>query len=101
MSNSLTQGEKLRLIRESERLNRRELAAMVGLVYGTYAGYEGDKMKMSFEAGIRLFKHPRFNKYQDWFMYGRVNPATGQIAPALAHCGQDGTILQQSENKAG
>jgi len=51
MSN--TQGEKLKLIRDSERLNRRELTDLVGIPYGSYANYELDKMKMSFEAGTK------------------------------------------------
>lgn len=98
---SITQGEKLRLMRNSEQLTKKELTDLVGINYGTYHGYEANKSKMTLESAVKLFGHPRFNKYQDWFMYDRVNPATGQIAPALAHYGQDGTILQQSGNKAG
>ncbi|EMX8401567.1 TPA: XRE family transcriptional regulator [Yersinia enterocolitica] len=89
---SSTQGEKLKLIRESERLNRRELTDLVGIPYGSYANYELDKMKMSFEAGTKLFKHPRFRKYRDWFMFDEINPGAGQIAPALSPDGQHGTI---------
>ncbi|CNJ06479.1 MULTISPECIES: helix-turn-helix domain-containing protein [Yersinia] len=89
---SSTQGEKLKLIRESERLNRRELTDLVGIPYGSYANYELDKMKMSFEAGTKLFKHPRFRKYRDWFMFDEINPGAGQIAPALSPDGQYGTI---------
>ncbi|EKN6057503.1 TPA: helix-turn-helix domain-containing protein [Yersinia enterocolitica] len=98
---SSTQGEKLKLIRESERLNRRELTDLVGIPYGSYANYELDKMKMSFEAGVKLFKHPRFRKYQSWFMFDEVNPAAGQIAPALSLSGPEVTTLPPSETKIG
>lgn len=98
---STSQGEKLKLIRESERLSIRELTDLIGVNYTTYHGYENDKSKMTFESGVKLFKHPRFRKYQSWFMFDEVNPETGQIAPALAHYGQEETISQHSEKKIG
>ncbi|ELI8203697.1 helix-turn-helix transcriptional regulator [Yersinia enterocolitica] len=81
---SITQGEKLRLIRNSEQLTKRQLTDLIGIVYTTYHGYEADKSKMTLESAIKIFGHPRFHKYQDWFMYGKTDPAKGQIAPALA-----------------
>jgi len=98
---STSQGEKLKLIRESERLSIRELTDLIGVNYTTYHGYENDKSKMTFESGVKLFKHPRFRKYQSWFMFDETNPETGQIAPALAHYGQEETISQHSEKKIG
>ncbi|MGV8924785.1 MAG: helix-turn-helix transcriptional regulator [Ewingella sp.] len=89
MSNS--QGEKLKLIRDSERLKSKEVADIIGVNYGTYNGYELGKAKMSLDAAIKMFGHPRFHKYQDWFMYDRTDPAKGQIAPALAHYMHDET----------
>lgn len=93
---SMTQGEKLSLIRDSERLTKQQLVDLVGINYGTYHGYERDKSKMTLESAIKIFGHPRFNKYQDWFMYGRIDPSRGQIAPALAHFGQDSTQSDHS-----
>lgn len=84
---SMTQGEKLALIRDSERLTKRQLTDLVAINYGTYHGYESDKSKMTLESAVKIFGHPRFNKYQDWFMYDRTDPSRGQIAPALAHNG--------------
>lgn len=86
---SMTQGEKLALIRDSERLTKRQLTDLVAINYGTYHGYESDKSKMTLESAVKIFGHPRFNKYQDWFMYDRTDPSRGQIAPALAHNGPD------------
>ena len=98
---SSTQGEKLRLIRNSEQLTKRELTDMVDINYGTYHGYESDKSKMTFESGVKLFKHPRFRKYQSWFMFDETDPEAGQIAPALAHIGQSQSESDRSGKKTG
>ncbi|WP_429134245.1 helix-turn-helix domain-containing protein [Aeromonas hydrophila] len=98
---SISQGEKLRLIRESERLSRREVTDLTGINYASYLGYENDKAKMPFEAGSKLFKVERFRKYRDWFMFDEVSPEAGQIAPVLAHFGQDETGCAASDQKTG
>lgn len=92
----MTQGEKLSLIRDSERLTKRQLTDLVGLSYSTYGGYERDRAKMTLEAAVKLFGHPRLHKYQDWFMYDRTDPSRGQIAPALAHNGPGETQSDHS-----
>ncbi|PKB86821.1 transcriptional regulator [Ewingella americana] len=98
---STTQGEKLKLIRDSERLSIRELTDLIGINYTTYHGYENDKSKMTFDSGVKLFKHPRFRKYQNWFMFDEIDPATGQIAPVLAHFGPENTTSSPSDQKTG
>ncbi|HHA1692236.1 TPA: XRE family transcriptional regulator [Enterobacter hormaechei subsp. xiangfangensis] len=98
---SMTQGEKLALIRDSERLTKRQLTDLVEINYGTYHGYESDKSKMTLESAVKIFGHPRFNKYQDWFMYDRIDPSRGQIAPALAHYGQEIMQSDPSGKKIG
>lgn len=42
---SSEQSEKLKLIRESERLKTKELAELIGINYYTYHGYESGKSK--------------------------------------------------------
>ncbi|MCV5496958.1 XRE family transcriptional regulator, partial [Escherichia coli] len=74
---------------------------LIGINYYTYHGYESGKSKMPMEAGMKLFKHPRFRKYRDWFMFDETDPAAGQIASALAHIGQDSTTLHHSDQKTG
>ncbi|WP_447878414.1 helix-turn-helix transcriptional regulator [Serratia fonticola] len=81
---SMSQGEKLRLIRFSEQLNKKELTDLIGINYTTYHGYETDKSRMTLDSAIKMFGHTRFQKYQDWFMYDKTDPAKGQVAPALA-----------------
>lgn len=93
--------EKLKLIRESERLNVKQAADLVGINYVTYHGYESGKAKMSLESAMKFFKHPRFRKYRDWFMFDEVNPDAGQIAPALAHNGQEKINSAHSDKKIG
>ncbi|OWF73304.1 transcriptional regulator [Yersinia frederiksenii] len=96
-----TQGEKLKLMRESERLNRREMSELVDIPYGSMTGYELERMKMTLEVGMKIFNHPRFKKYMMWFMTGDISPESGQIAPALAHYGQSETISCPSDKKIG
>lgn len=93
--------EKLKLIRESERLNVKQAADLVGINYVTYHGYESGKAKMSIESAMKFFKHPRFRKYRDWFMFDEINPEAGQIAPALAHNGLNDNPSSQSSKKTG
>ncbi|EKN4799391.1 helix-turn-helix transcriptional regulator [Yersinia enterocolitica] len=98
---STSHSEKLRLIRDSERLKSKQVADLIGVNYVTYNGYELGKSKMSLEAAIKLFGHPRFHKYQDWFMYDRIDPSRGQIAPALAHSGLGETQSPPSGKQVG
>ncbi|MGY8152523.1 helix-turn-helix domain-containing protein, partial [Klebsiella pneumoniae] len=81
--------EKIKLIRESERLNRKEISQLTGIAYGSFCGYEAGDKKPGVEAIMRLLQHPKFMKYTLWFMTDQVSPEAGQIAPALAHFGQD------------
>ncbi|WP_192034340.1 helix-turn-helix domain-containing protein [Pantoea agglomerans] len=81
---SVEMSEKLKLIRDSERLRSKQVAELIGVNYGTYNGYELGKAKMSLDSAIKMFRHPRFHKYQNWFLYDSIDPAKGQIAPALA-----------------
>ncbi|ASD86800.1 XRE family transcriptional regulator [Salmonella enterica subsp. enterica serovar Florida] len=98
---STSQGEKLRLIRFSEQLNKQQLVDLVGVNYTTYLGYESDKSRMTLDSAIKIFGHPRFHKYQDWFMHDRIDPSRGQIAPALAHNGPGSMQSDPSEKQIG
>lgn len=98
---STEQGEKLRLIRFSEQLNKQQFVDLIGINYTTYHGYESGKSRMTLDSAIKMFGHPRFHKYQEWFLYDRTDPSRGQIAPALAHNGQDETQSGRSDKKTG
>lgn len=94
-------GEKLALIRESERLNRKQLAEITDVPYGSLTYYESGRSVPPANVIMKIFQHPRFTKYTLWFMTDQIAPESGQIAPALAHFGQDVTTSQHSDQKTG
>ncbi|MGY3910083.1 helix-turn-helix domain-containing protein [Aeromonas piscicola] len=93
--------EKLALVRESERLNKKDFAEMTGVVYSTYVYYENGRNAPSAEVVMKIFQHPRLQKYALWFLTDQVAPESGQIAPVLAHSGQDATTSPHSDQKTG
>ncbi|HBS7470260.1 helix-turn-helix transcriptional regulator [Klebsiella pneumoniae] len=94
-------GNKLSLIRESERLNRKQFAEITGVPYGSLTYYESGRTIPPTNVAMKILQHPRFSKYTLWFMTDQVSPESGQIAPALAHFGQDATTSQHSDQKTG
>ena len=93
--------EKLALIRESERLNRKQFAEITGVPYSSLTYYESGRTIPPTAVSMKILQHPRFSKYTLWFMTDQISPESGQVAPALAHYGQDVTISQQSGQKTG
>ncbi|MBF6635586.1 helix-turn-helix transcriptional regulator [Rouxiella silvae] len=98
---SIDTSEKLKLIRESERLNRKEFSEVTGVPYSSLSSYETRSKSMGLDAAMKILSHPQFKKYTLWFMSDQIAPESGQIAPALAHYGQDGTTSGQSGQKIG
>ncbi|ENL5019196.1 helix-turn-helix domain-containing protein [Escherichia coli] len=93
--------EKLALVRESERLNRKQFAEITGVPYSSLTYYESGRTTPPTDVTMKILQHPRFSKYTLWFMTDQVAPEVGQIAPALAHFGQDVTTSQHSDQKIG
>ena len=99
---SMNVAEKLKLMRESERLTSLpEAAKMLGLNRDALWRYEAGKTIPNTEVIMSILNHPRFEKYALWFITGKIAPESGQIAPALAHFGQDETTSQPSDQKIG
>ena len=95
-------GEKLKLMRESERLTSRpEVADMLDIRHDALWRYEEDKTIPNAAVLEKILSHPRFEKYALWFMTGKIAPESGQIAPALAHYGQESVESDPSERKIG
>ncbi|MFV9310551.1 helix-turn-helix domain-containing protein [Klebsiella oxytoca] len=94
-------GEKLALIRESERLNRKQFAEITEVPYGSLTYYESGRSIPPANVIMKILQHPRFMKYTMWFIADQTSPEAGQIAPALAHYGQDATNSQHSGQKTG
>ena len=98
---SIAISEKLALIRESERLNRRQFAEITCVPYTSLTYYESGRTTPPTDVTMKILQHPRFTKYTMWFIADQTSPEAGQIAPALAHYGQDATNSQHSGQKTG
>lgn len=98
---SIDIANKLIVMRESERLNRRQFADLVDIPYGSLTYYETNRSKPPTEVTMKILSHPKFLKYTMWFMTGETAPEAGQIAPALAHIGLEPTTSHHSEKKTG
>ncbi|MBD2785669.1 helix-turn-helix transcriptional regulator [Xenorhabdus sp. DI] len=80
----LSIGEKLKLIRESERLTSLpETAQLLGIKRDALWRYENGKTIPNAEIITAIISHPRFEKYTLWFVTGKTAPEVGQVAPAL------------------
>lgn len=80
----LSISEKLKLMRESERLTSLpETAKMLGVNRDALWRYENGKTMPNAEVITKILKHPQFIKYTLWFVVGETIPEAGQIAPAL------------------
>ena len=60
---SIDVSEKLKLIRESERLNRKEFSELTGVAYSSLSSYESRSKNAGVEAIMKVLQHPRFTKY--------------------------------------
>lgn len=99
MSSSIA--EKIGLIRESERINRKQFAELTGVPYSSLTYYESGRSVPPTDVTMKILAHPKFTKYTMWFMTDQISPEAGQIAPVLAHFGQDETMSSHSDKKTG
>ncbi|CAM3291414.1 Repressor protein C (fragment) [Xenorhabdus nematophila ATCC 19061] len=80
----LTIGEKILLMRESERLtNRKDAADLIGITNNALWRYETGEAIPKGDMIMKILSHPKFEKYTLWFVTGKTAPEVGQIAPAL------------------
>ncbi|MDU3932753.1 helix-turn-helix domain-containing protein [Serratia proteamaculans] len=94
--------ERLKLMRESERItSRTEAAEILGIPSNALWRYETGESVPKGDVMMKILNNPRFEKYALWFMTGKVAPESGQIAPALAHFGQEEESSQHSDQKIG
>ena len=95
MSNTIS--EKIVLMRKSEYLSRQQLADLTGVPYGTLSYYESGRSTPPTDVMMNSLQ----TKYTLWFMTNQIAPESGQIAPALAHFGQNETTSPHSGQKTG
>lgn len=101
MTKLSTLGEKIRMIREAENLNRKEMAGLIGASYDTLNNYETKGVLVTETVLVKLTSHPRFEKYTLWLMTGKTNEAMGQISPTLSPDGVDIIPSDHSGRKIG
>lgn len=101
MTNSSSLGEKIRLIREAEGLNRKELSELLDIPYGTLNNYETKGIQLTEDPILKFINHPRFEKYALWFLTDKTNELAGQISPTLSPNGQESDPSAQSGRKTG
>ncbi|WP_406706954.1 helix-turn-helix domain-containing protein [Sodalis sp.] len=86
---NFTTPERIKLMRESERMSRSEASKEWGLKSDALWRYETGKAVPNIDVVTSMLNHPRFEKYALWFTTEKIAPEAGQIAPALAHFGQE------------
>lgn len=99
MSTSIS--EKLVLIRKSEYMTRKQFSEATGVPFGTLNYYETGRSTPPTDVSMRILNIPQFTKYTLWFMTDKVAPEAGQIAPVLAHFGQEEGDSSLSDQKIG
>ncbi|MGO3014197.1 MAG: helix-turn-helix domain-containing protein [Hafnia alvei] len=81
--------EKIRSIREAEGLSQAKFCEVIGLSPNTLRKYELGSYEPSGLNLVKITQHPQFEKYTLWLMTDKTAPEAGQIAPAIAHIGQE------------
>ncbi|MCC8380804.1 helix-turn-helix transcriptional regulator [Xenorhabdus sp. PB30.3] len=81
---TLSIGEKILLMRESERLtNRKDAADLIGITNNALWRYETGEAIPKGDMIMKILSHPKFEKYILWFVTDKSAPEVGQIVPVL------------------
>lgn len=94
-------GKKLRLIRQAEGLTQASMAKVTGIALSAIKNYETQGVDVGISIIDRVLDRKEFKKYTMWLMTDEIAPKSGQIAPALTHCGTDGEEAQKQIRKTG
>ncbi|CNB90915.1 C protein [Yersinia ruckeri] len=83
--------EKLKSIRKAEGLTQQQFAVITELSVGTIKNYETGQHEAKALTAEKVLEVEQFQKYTLWLMTDKTAPEAGQIAPAIAHSGQEKT----------
>lgn len=76
--------ERIRFVREAEKLSQSEFAAEVGVNIGTLRNWEqGRSNGIGSKELEKITTHDRFTKYALWLVTGKAAPEAGQISPEI------------------
>ncbi|WP_250870405.1 helix-turn-helix transcriptional regulator [Hafnia paralvei] len=81
--------EKLKAVRKAEGLTQQQFADITGLSLGTIKNYETNQHEAKALTVEKVLDIERLQKYTLWLMTDKTAPEAGQIAPAIAHIGQE------------
>ncbi len=83
--------ERIKPIREAERLSQSEFAIEVKVNLGTLRNWEqGRRSAIGSNELEKITTHPRFEKYSLWLVTGKTAPAAGQISPEIEEARETG-----------
>lgn len=92
--------QKIRVMRKSEGLTQREFADIIGISYSALTSYEYGRNLPGLEITIKLFKHPRFRRYRDWFLFDEENLRAGQEVPSLVKVWEQNNLADDPNKTA-
>lgn len=93
--------QKIKAVRQAEGYSQSQLSDLVDISISTLKKIEAGYQEPSVSTLSKITKHPKFDKYALWMISDKTLPEAGQIAPALAHCGQEKETSRHSEKKIG
>lgn len=95
---SLSIGEKLILMRESEMIGSRAKAAdLLGIPRNALWRYESDEAIPKGDVIMKILSNPIYEKYALWFTTGKIAPEYGQIQPVLLEQYQRNKVINEDK----
>lgn len=98
---SMDISQKIKAVRQAEGYSQSQLSDLVDISISTLKKIEAGYQEPSVSTLSKITKHPKFDKYALWIISDKTLPEAGQIAPALAHSGQEKETSSLSEKKTG
>lgn len=93
--------QKIKAARNAEGLSQTQLSDLVNISISTLKKIEAGYQEPSVTTLSKIIKHQKFQKYALWLISDLTCPEAGQIAPALAHSGQDNENSSHYDEKIG
>lgn len=77
-------GNKIKLIREAEKMAQFDFCVETGINIATLRNCEqGRRVSLGSNELLKITEHSQFKKYTLWLMTGETAPEVGQISPDI------------------